>query len=291
MPISMQTGLQNAKTILHALKIENIPSEIFELQDAMLNGEPNLVEIAQIICKNPELLGDFLCISNQVLHRNPDNLILDAQAAVNILGLKDIERLFLTAYLEKSLPKSKYDCDLIRRSKRAAIAASEMFYWVSEISRAEAYLITFMQDIGALYLSRHHDAFILDHLAEQCALPYGAYSRELQHYQTAHTYLGSLIAHKWHLGDLLSKSILLHHTRTLDNLKSYDIRLAKMVALIQLANALVVTVFAENYETPELIESRENAIEFLELPENAIKAGIAALNKWGINCTEHCASH
>lgn len=281
MPISMQTGLHNANTILHAVKIENLPAEIFELQQALLAPDPSFNQVTQILSKNPELLGEFLYSCNRILKRNEENLILNARAAINILGLKEIEELFLASYLAKNLPISESDYTIIKRCKRAALAATELAYWIDEITPSDAYLITFMQDVGAIYLSRYHDPFICEHLEEQCSLPFSAYRREAFHYQTAHTYIGSLIAKHWRLGDLLCKSILLHHTTPLDKLADYDLKISKMVALIQLANSLVTEVFAEHYQTPELIESQQQAIEFLKMPKQGINNAIEALKHHG----------
>lgn len=291
MSISLQTGLRNAQTLMHSLKVDNLPEELFELQEIMLMEQPNMVTIAEIISKNPELLGDFLATCNQTLHRDTDNPILDARAAVNILGLQEIEHLFLASYLNKKLPKSKSDLELIQRSKRAAIAASEMTYWINNLHTTETYLVTFMQDVGAIYLARHHDTKIKTYIEQQSAHPFSSYQLELADYQTAHTYLGSLIAHQWHLGPLLSKSILMHHTQTIERLQVYDPRLANLVALIQLANAMVTDVFAQHNQTTELAESFERARTYLKLPDPAIRAGYSALEKWGVHCTHHYASH
>lgn len=280
MPISMQTGLHNAQTILHALKLENLPQEIFELQEAMLVLHPNLVTISNIISKNPELLGDFLALCNQILYRDETNKILDAKTAISLIGLKEVEQLFLACYLEKNLPKAPCDYNIIKRCKFSASVASELSHWITNLNRTETYLITFMQDVGAIYLSRYHDPYISEHHGEQCAMPFSAYHRELMHYQTAHTYLGSLIAHHWKLGDLMNKSILLHHSKNLNDLEAYDTRLSNMVALIQLSNAMVTEAFADHYQSPELAQAKNNAESFLKLPKKAIQSGYQTLRQF-----------
>ena len=280
MPISLQTGLQNAKTILHAIKLENLPEELFELQEAMLVQHPNSVTISNIIAKNPELLGAFLALCNQMLHRSETDRILDAKTAVSLIGLKEVEQLFLACYLEKNLPKSASDHRIIERCKRSAIIAAELSHWIDNLNRTEAYLITFMQDVGAIYLSRYHDPYISDHLGEQCAMPFSAYHRELLHYQTAHTYIGSLISHQWQLGELMSKSILLHHNNNLEDLKSYDPRLSNMVALIQICNSMVTELFADHYRSPELVEAKNEAQVFLKLSKDNVATGYKALKTY-----------
>ncbi|MBN2866082.1 MAG: HDOD domain-containing protein [Thiotrichales bacterium] len=292
MKIEMKVGIEEAKKLIQNLKIASIPPEIYELEELMLAERPNMTKIAAVISKNPELLGDFLSLVNKVLNKSDDDLILDALAAVNLLGLAEIENLFLGCYLQKHLPTSQVDHKLILNSMRSGIAAAELSYWVNDISRTEAYFIAFLQDIGAIYMMRY-DAqhYAQDYLNPLLTSPFDAHFKEFEHYHTAHTFVGSVIARRWHLGDLLCKTLLLHHQESLESVQSYDRRVAHMVALIQLANALVFQVFSDHYETAEIKQSLENAVAFLKLPDNAIEATLAALKKWGYEQHTHQASH
>lgn len=292
MPLTMQQGISNAQKILDNLTVDPMPQEFFELQEAMFAPNPNMVKIGDIIGRHPKLLGQFLGSVNQRLKRNQDDLILDAHAAVNLLGLKEIEQLFLLSYLSNSVPKSRFDQELINRCKRASIAAAELSYWVNDIGYAEANLVAFLQDIGAIYMAREFGSEYLKTLPhQQVDYPYSAYQQETEKYQTAHTYLGSLIVHRWHLGSLLSKSLLLHHSKDLDGLLKYDPRVAHMVAMIQIANGLVQLNYYHAEETEELRASIDHAVQFLKLPDNAINAAISVLEKWGDSCCDHAASH
>ncbi|WP_321277476.1 HDOD domain-containing protein [Thiomicrorhabdus indica] len=324
MPINIQLGLSEAKKLLATLHVDSLPPEVFELQELLLTPSPNTVEVAAIISRNPELLGNFLSITNQHLRRTEGELILEARAAVNLLGLKEIENFFIASYLEKNLPCSASEQTILRRSKRAAIAASEMAYWVSDVNRTECYLCCFVQDIGSLYLARANTPSALKYFNDQLEYPLTAYHEEYQSLQTSHAFIGSILAHQWHLGGVLDKSIMLHHSQDFEHLNAYDPRLAKMIALIQLANGLVSQQFeahgtleyfesAEQTEpdtetaqdnskeadqdesqysiSDELKRCNENAMAFLQLPDRALISARAALDKWGVHCRDHIASH
>lgn len=321
MPVNIQLGLTEAKKILATLSVESLPPEVFELQEFLLLPEPNTVEVATIISRNPELLGNFLSITNLYLRRAENDLVLEARAAVNLLGLKEIENVFIASYLEKNLPCSQSEQTILRRSKRAAIAASELAYWVSEINRTECYLCCFLQDIGSLYLARAKKPYAVKYFKDQLAQPLTAYYEEFKALQTTHAFIGSLLAHQWHLGSLLDKSIMLHHSQDFEHLNAYDPRLAKMIALIQLANGIVSARFeahgtleylapqpaqddagpmmlkeveqqvVEYPLTEELERCHAKAIAFLGLPERALISARAALDKWGLQCRDHLASH
>jgi hypothetical protein len=91
---------------------------------------------------------------------------------------------------------------VITHSNRAGIAVAELSYWVQDISRTKAYFVVFLQDVGAIYMMRY----------------------DFEHYQTVHTFLGSVVARRWHLGDFLAKSILLHQGDSLEIIHHSDAR-------------------------------------------------------------------
>lgn len=292
MKIEMKLGMDQATQLIQQIKVETVPPEIYQLEELMGAEQPNASDIAHLISKHPELLGDFLSLTNKVLNRPQDDLILEPLAAVNLLGLQEIQHLFLSTYLKKQLPTSDQDRKIILHSMRSGLAAAELSYWVNEIDRTEAYLIAFMQDIGAIFIMRHDfDHYAETYLNAQLNEPFSGYQAEFEHYQTAHTFVGSVIARRWHLSDLLSKSLLLYHQNELESVQAYAPNVAKMVALIQIANYLVFKTFSDHYMTEELQQSFEHARTFLALPDNAIDAAEAALKKWGNDDHMHFSSH
>ncbi|BBP44599.1 HDOD domain-containing protein [Thiosulfativibrio zosterae] len=292
MNIAMKEGMDEAKKLIQNLKIQSMPPEIYQLDELMLAEKPNMNQIANLLSKNPEILGEFLSLANKILQKTEDDLILEALAAVNLLGLQEIQRLFISCYLQKNLPVSDVDFKLIKNSTRSGIAAAELSYWVPEIGRTEAYFIAFLQDVGAIYMMRHDpENYAEQFLNLQLSNPVTAYQAELDHYHTAHSFVGSLVARRWHLGDLLCKSLLLHHYDSLEAVQNYDAKVAKMVALIQVSNVLVYRQFSDHYETHEQKQVFDHAVEFLALQPNAIEAASAALKKWGYDDHVHKASH
>ncbi|WP_127469974.1 HDOD domain-containing protein [Thiomicrorhabdus aquaedulcis] len=292
MKIEMKLGMDEAIKLIQSCHIDTVPAEIYQLDELMLAPNPNSAHVAQLLSKNPEILGEFLSLANRVLNKSPDDLIFEASGAVNLLGLDEIKRLFLSSYLTKNLPISTEDHKLIVNCHRAGIAAAELSYWVNDISRTEAFFITFLQDIGVIYMMRYDpDYYAQTFLNAQLTSPFSAYEKEFEHYQTAHTFVGSVITRRWHLGDLLSKSLLLHHQESLESVMAYDAKVAKMVALMQLANVLTFKVFSDHYETAELKQIEEHTVRFLALPDNAVQAAQAALKKWGEGINDHVSSH
>ncbi|WP_083919074.1 HDOD domain-containing protein [Hydrogenovibrio halophilus] len=282
MHLPMKAGIENATRILKQTPMTAVPPEIYELESLMQQEAPNAHDVADLLARNPEILGEFLSLTNRVLNRPEDDLILNAMAAVNLLGLDEIHHLFLSTYLQKHLPVSLADRKLIAHDLRAGLAAAELSYWVGGIGRTQAYLYAFMQNIGALVMLRHDpEAYGERFLNPQMNQPVSAHQSEIAHYQTAHTFVGSIIARRWHLGDALSKTLLFHHQPDLIELEDYNPSVAKMVALIHIANYLVFQHFSDHFMVRELEKLYEEAVHYLALPDNAISAAEAALEKWG----------
>ena len=278
----MQSGVEGATRILSSTKLDYMPHEIIELQALLQQPEPNLNAVVDLLGHNPEIMGEFLSLVNKVHNRAQDDLVLDLHSAVHIMGLDEIEQLFISAYLMKTLPVGHTDKKILKHSMRAGIASAELSHWVYDLARCEAYLCSFMQDLGALYMIKYDaEAFIDRYFNHQLESPIQQYQMELEHYQTTHAFVGAVITKRWHLGELLSKFLVLHHQSDLQQLKGYNPRVAKMVAVNHLANYLVYKVFSDHYMTSELEYLFKKAKSFLEMSDQAVHAAESALEKWG----------
>lgn len=290
--MEMKEKITRAKQILSEVHVQAMPQEIIVLSEMLDSRNPNASEIARVISNNPEVLGEFLSLANRVLNRPEDELILDAPSAVHLMGLQEIHDLFLSSYLIKNLPISDADHKVVLHSMRAGVASAELSYWVYGFTRSEAYLASFMQDIGALYMMRYDPKHYAEkYFSKQLDYPLSAYYLEEENYQTAHTFIGGMIVKRWNLGNMLYRSILFHHHGNLDELAAYDDRVGKMVAINRIANYLVFKVFSDHFISEELQAYYEQACQFLKLPDNAIDAAVAALEKWGMGSGFHFSSH
>jgi HD-like signal output (HDOD) protein len=280
--VSMKVAMENAHEMLHDYHVLTVPPELFELEELLQAESPNTQMIANVIARHPNMLGKFLSVANQALNRSEDNLIIDPKTAVMLLGVDEVHALFVASYLAKQLPASDIDNKIIQRNVRAGIVAAELSYWVQEVNRSEAYLVSFMQDVGAIYMLRlGAENYAEKFINVQMDRPRHGYLVELENFQTSHAHIGSIIASRWRLNKFLTKTILLHHEDIFESVESYDIKVAKMIALIQLANSIVFEVFSDHFMTSEMKKNAEHAVAYLGLNDNALEAAKAALLKWG----------
>ncbi|MBE0493522.1 MAG: HDOD domain-containing protein [Thiomicrospira sp.] len=278
---AMREGITKASLILKTLEVETVPVEILQLHVLISGDSPSIADIEAVISRNPEVMGSFLSMANQALNRPVDDLILNVAAAIHLLGLEEIHQLFVLSHVLKIVPVSQTDQTILKRCMRAGIASAELTHWIYGLSRSEAFLISYMQDIGALYMMRHDPLNYRDQVFnQQQAFPISKYQDEVDYYKTSHCYVGGLITKRWNLGSLLYRSVLFHHHADLKSLAVIDDLTSKMVALNRIANFLVFDRFSDYYFTKELEDSFDEACAFVGVTDHMLHAADAALEKW-----------
>lgn len=275
----MQNEIHAAKVVLSRFSIPPLPDAIIELQQAIAAKHPNTVTIAAIIGRNPDVLADFLKLANKCCA--PKEPIKDARSAVNMLGMSELENLFLSVQLIDQLSQDEFERRMLDFSIKSGLAAAELAYWVYEVSRTEAYMAGLLQNIGAVYMYRY-DAANFERLYEQeIVLPFSTYSKELQRYRTSHSHLGVILAKKWGIDSAIAKAVLLHHDMDFILRAAHHPKVKQLTALILMANFIVIEAMDDEYIHAELKHMKELANQVLELPDTALKAALSAVNKWG----------
>lgn len=286
----MQAQLQKAAQIIAETNVPNIPDEIIRLKEELNKTYPNTVTVANLIAHNPELLGNFLSLVNTNV-TNEKTEIKDAKAAVNVLGLDEIYNIFLASSLTNIIAKSRLERNILFHGAQAGLAAAELSYWVPNITRAEAYICGLMQNVGAVYLSRKdpeaYQTLFHNHLTK----PVSSIDHEHDFFDTTHLHLGIFIAKKWHINSNVYKSILMHHDPDFIQKTGHDDKVRALVAVTMVANFAVASANNEQYMTQELKTYRDLGLSALNLPENALKAAISAVQKWGKSMSSTPGGH
>ncbi len=286
----MQAKLLKAAQIIAKTDIPTIPEEIIRLKEELNKKHPNTVTVANLIAHNPVLLGDFLSLVNtNVTSENTE--IKDAKAAVNVLGLDEIYNIFLASSLTRVIAQTPIEKEILTHGAQAGLAAAELSYWVGDVTRAEAYISGLMQNVGAIFLSRYASEDYQELFTKHLTNPLSAIDLELEQFETSHLHLGIFIAKRWHINPNVYKSILLHHDRDFIEKTTSDAKIRHLIALIMAANFAVATANGDQYITKELKSYRDLGLSALELPQNAMKAAIAAVSKWGKSMSSQPGGH
>lgn len=276
----MQQKIQKAAEILSQIYVPTIPDEVLKLKEELNKKYPNTVTVANLISHNPELLNDFLTLVNtNITTENAE--IKDARAAVNLLGLDEIYNIFLSASLSNLVTQTPIEKEILLNGAQTGLAAAELSYWIYDVSRSEAYMAGLMQNIGAVFMVRHFQEDYLELFHTQLGNPVTGYDKELEIYGTTHCYLGILISKKWHVDADVYKSIIFHHDLDFAIQAEKHQRIKHLTALIMISNYIVSSTTGEQYITQELKDYLNQAKKAIDLPDNAYKAAISAVQKWG----------
>ena len=276
----MQAKLQKAAQIIAETNVPRIPDEIIRLKEELNKTYPNTVTVANLISHNPELLGNFLSLVNTNV-TNENTEIKDAKAAVNVLGLDEIYNIFLASSLTRVIAQSRLEKEILSHGAQAGLAAAELSYWVPNITRAEAYIAGLMQNIGAIYLSRQAPDEYKELFQNHLSNPISCLDKEQDFFDTTHLHLGIFIAKKWNIDPNVYKSILMHHDVDFVQKTGNDSKIRQLIATIMVANFAVSSANNSQYMTQELKKYRDLGLSALNLPDNAMKAAISAVSKWG----------
>ena len=257
----------------------DLPFELIQLHEELEKRHPNTVVIAGLISHNPSLLADFLKLANRCT--NPKEPIKDARAAVNMMGLTEINNLFTCVNLSQHLAEDYFEKSVLSDAVKAGLAAAELSYWVYDISRAEAYMAALLQNVGVPFLYRRNKEAYIPIFEQQASQPFTAVQKEKQTYRTTHAHIGMVLAKKWQVNNDIIKAVLLHHEPEFISMTANHPKIRALTALIQLANFIVVESLDQDYIHGELKQCRDNARKALELPDTALKAARGAVQKWG----------
>ena len=277
---AMQDKIQKAAEILSKINVPTIPEEVLKLKEELNKKFPNTVTVANLISHNPELLSDFLTLVNTNI-TSEDSEIKDAKAAVNLLGLDEIYNIFLSASLSNLITQNATEKEILLNGAQAGLVAAELSYWVYDVTRYEAYMAGLMQNIGAVFMARKYSDDYLELYQAQLGNPITAYDKELETYGTTHCYLGVLVTKKWHVDPDVYKSIIFHHDLDFAIHAENHQRVKHLTALTMIANYIVSSTTGEQYITQELKDYRIQATKAIDLPENAFKAAVSILQKFG----------
>lgn len=289
MGMSLHDKAVNARNIFKGQPLPMIPHEVLLLKEELTKKYPNTVTIANLISKNPENLSHFLKIANSNVV-NPDTQIKDAKAAVNLIGLGDLFNLFMSTVLSRLLVKGLQDQAIMKEGIQTGIVAAELSYWVYDVSRSEAFMAGLLQNVGYLFM-RRFDRSYDEWIPKLKTNPLTMAENEALNYQTDHAVLSSVLGRKWNMPDKIVKPVLFHHDKEFASILTNHDGYAQMVALIMVSSYIVYSSSDEQYLTQELKDYRDLGKEFLDLPDKALKAGRAALEKWGDSGSLMAGSH
>lgn len=265
-----------AHQVMGGFELPMMPAEIIELQRLFSSTEfPDMQEVAHIIERNTVLSGELIKLANQpiFLSKGADQ-VKSIKGALDALGVGRVKNLVIGLGFKAQVKGHVFDA-LIDHSLDVAKVSASLSRWVEGVDPDEAYLAGLFHNAGAFILAMKFDdyeTFFYKTLTHS----YSALAREAERYKVSHNVYGLLISKKWNLDNIFSQVILVHHQKDLSKIANEKVR--TLVAIIQLANAIVCEVSFDTYLGLEVREMSDNAQqELLINPEVISEIRLAVL--------------
>lgn len=272
----MKQKLFKAREIISETDSISLPKEVLELQNILNTTDfPDPHEIDQIISQNQTLAGEVIALANQpaIQGKNP-RPVVTIKDAINIIGTLRLKNLVMSIALKLGMETLGLE-DLTSHSVEVAAVSAELANHIDLIDSDEAYLLGLFHNIGALVMAVMDNSYE-ERFFQTLTAPFSEYRKEEADYGTSHSFIGVVIADQWSLTDTFKKVMILHHQEDLRIIKNEELRV--LVALIQLANAIVSEMVFGTYVAKELKDMVSQAEEVLMLkPEVVAEIRVALL--------------
>ncbi|WP_173291758.1 HDOD domain-containing protein [Thiosulfativibrio zosterae] len=257
-----------AHQMMSGFEIPMMPAEIVELQRLFSSTEfPDMQEVASIIERNTVLSGEVIKLANQpIFLRKGADQVKSIKGALDALGVGRVKNLVIGLGFKAQVKGHVFDA-LIDHSLDIARVSAAVSRWVDGVDADEAYLAGLFHNAGAFILAMKFDDYE-DFFYKTITHCYSGLAREAQRYKVSHNVYGLLISKKWNLDNVFSQVILVHHQKDLSKIANEKVR--TLVAIIQLANAIVSEVSFDTYLGSEVREMSENAQQELLIAPDVV---------------------
>ncbi len=210
----------NTKEILSRIdridvKLPEVPSLVFELNEIIANPMSSAGDIAQVINKSPSLTATLLRIVNSAFYGLRSKIDSIARA-VMLMGSKEVTNLAMGITIMetfKDIPKNVLDVASFLEHNLACGVLARILAAHGNIPQTEQLFVSGMlHDIGRLILYKYFPDYAMLALfeAKECAIP--LYKAEQKVLGCTHTHLAKRLLNKWKLPLVLVDNVAYHHT-------------------------------------------------------------------------------
>jgi len=196
------------------IKLSEIPSIVFELNDVIANPLSSSDDIAQIVQKSPSLTAILLKIANSPLYGFPSR-IDKISLAVTLIGTREISGLGLGLSILSTfdkIPKKLVDMFSFLKHSVACGIISRMLASTKGIAQTEQFFVSgLVHDLGRLilYCNFPEDSRYILNLSQTTHKL--LYEIEEDYFGCNHSHVAKLLIKKWKLPISLENNVFYHH--------------------------------------------------------------------------------
>jgi putative nucleotidyltransferase with HDIG domain len=249
------------------IKLPEIPSIVYELNDVIADPFASADNIAQVVNKSPSLASLLLRIVNSAFYGFPSKIDRISRA-VALIGSKEISSLALgisTMRMFDEIPKEIIDVRAFFKHSLSCGILSRILAAHLSISNTEQLFVSgLLHDIGRVILFRYFPKVAAGMLTDARSSGKRLYDVEYDALRCRHTHVGRDLLRKWKLPRSLEHGIYYHHTPS----KAPEVNRAAVVHLADIcAHALGLGASGEDVVPP----LDETAIQTLRIAPGSLK--------------------
>jgi len=261
--------IENAQKLLDGISIPSMPESVIKLQKLFLESEfPEPEKIKKLLSVNPYLAGELVSLANTpIINNGLTTPIKDIDAAIFRLGNRYVKN-YVMAIAIKQFMETRKIASLCYHSQVIAIYCSTIARYSDKVRQDEAYLVGLLHDIGTFALAEVDQVYgqvFINTLNKHYTLEKDEFSK----YATTHTAVGYVIANQWNLPNSLAQTVLLHHSKVIDDI--HNEKLLALIATVKLAHSLSIKYMNKQKQTKETQAAYDAGLEVLEFSEDIVK--------------------
>jgi HD-like signal output (HDOD) protein len=202
------------KIMLQEVKLPEIPSIVFELNDIMADPLASADDIARIVSKSPSLAAVLLKIVNSAFYGFPSE-IDSISRAVTIIGTREIGSLALgitVITIFEGIPETLMDMFSFMRHGFACGIISRILSAQKDMPQTEQLFVSgLLHDIGRAIIYKYFPDHASVLLSRSIKSGHLLYQEEVSCLGCRHTDIGRILLKKWKLPFNLENNISCHH--------------------------------------------------------------------------------
>jgi len=217
------------------IKLPEVPTIIFKLNDTIADPFSSSDDIAQVINKSPGLAAQLLRIVNSAFYGFPSR-IDSISRAVTVIGSKEISALaagITTMEIFKDIPRNVFDTQAFTHHSLTCGVLARILAAGGNIRNTEQLFVSgLLHDIGRMVMFRYFPRQVGTMLAAASDGDACLYEVEKQVMGFRHTDVAADLFEKWKFPVALSQNVVFHHRPTLahDSARAAVIHLADIIA-------------------------------------------------------------
>jgi len=217
------------------IKLPEIPSTVFELNEVIANPLASAEDIAQVVSKSPSLAAILLKIVNSPLYAFPTK-IDTIPRAVTLIGTQEISSLALginTISIFKDIPEDLVDMHLFLKHSLACAIISRVLCAYKNIAQTEQLFVSgLLHDIGRLILYKYYPEQAKKILIRAESSKELLHEVEKKGIGCQHTDIGRDLLKKWKIPFSIENNVFYHHNPSSANSLTYAtiVHLADIIA-------------------------------------------------------------